>query len=69
MISLRCLILFTTCIVLASSDSSSKSAGDEQLKIDVISKPEGCTNKSKHGDLLTMHYTGTLADGTKFDSR
>ncbi|XP_037045966.1 peptidyl-prolyl cis-trans isomerase FKBP2 isoform X4 [Bradysia coprophila] len=38
------------------------------LKVDVESVPEGCTNKSKNGDMLTMHYTGTLTDGTKFDS-
>ncbi|XP_065162123.1 FK506-binding protein 2 isoform X2 [Atheta coriaria] len=40
----------------------------EELKIDVVSVPEGCEVKSKNGDMLTMHYTGTLTDGTKFDS-
>ncbi|KAJ8922139.1 hypothetical protein NQ315_004073 [Exocentrus adspersus] len=40
----------------------------EELKVDVIYKPEACENKSKNGDMLTMHYTGTLQDGTKFDS-
>ncbi|CAK1588525.1 unnamed protein product [Parnassius mnemosyne] len=45
-------------------------AGSEvtELKVDVVSVPEGCTVKSKHGDMLTMHYTGTLDDGHKFDS-
>lgn len=41
---------------------------ESKLKVDVISVPEGCTSKSKSGDMLTMHYTGKLTDGTKFDS-
>lgn len=39
-----------------------------KLKVDVVNVPEGCTTKSKNGDMLTMHYTGKLTDGTKFDS-
>lgn len=41
----------------------------EELKVETVSKPEVCEAKTKNGDLLTMHYIGTLADGTKFDSR
>ncbi|XP_048005038.1 FK506-binding protein 2 [Leguminivora glycinivorella] len=45
-------------------------AGSEvtELKVENVYVPEGCTTKSKNGDMLTMHYTGTLDDGHKFDS-
>merc|ERR1711973_303529 len=38
------------------------------LEVEMVSVPEVCDVKAKRSDLLTMHYTGTLADGTKFDS-
>lgn len=60
----RFLCLFLVVILGVSADQK-----NGELKIDVVSVPEGCSVKSKNGDMLTMHYTGTLADGTKFDSR
>ncbi|RVE53374.1 hypothetical protein evm_001944 [Chilo suppressalis] len=40
----------------------------KKLQIGVKKRPAECPIKSKKGDLLHMHYTGTLDDGTEFDS-
>ena len=41
----------------------------EELEIKVLKKPEDCEKVSQNYDNLVMHYTGTLANGEKFDSR
>eukprot|EP00069_Balaena_mysticetus_P022491 bmy_14393T0 len=39
----------------------------EEVKIEVLHRPENCSNTSKKGDLLNAHYDGFLAkDGSKF---
>eukprot|EP01111_Echinosteliopsis_oligospora_P013612 TRINITY_DN491_c0_g1_i1.p1 TRINITY_DN491_c0_g1~~TRINITY_DN491_c0_g1_i1.p1 ORF type:complete len:134 (-),score=36.90 TRINITY_DN491_c0_g1_i1:27-428(-) len=44
------------------------SCASDKLRIGVKHRPEECTQKTQIGDTLKIHYTGTLEDGTEFDS-
>ncbi|XP_017793520.1 PREDICTED: FK506-binding protein 2 [Habropoda laboriosa] len=57
------LLVLAAILVLAEADQKPSA-----LKIEKLYVPEVCDAKSKIGDQLTMHYTGTLQDDTKFDS-
>ncbi|NWW68321.1 FKBP2 isomerase, partial [Ifrita kowaldi] len=39
-----------------------------KVQIGVRRRPERCGDRSRRGDVLTLHYSGTLEDGTPFDS-
>ncbi|XP_074786359.1 peptidyl-prolyl cis-trans isomerase FKBP2 isoform X1 [Athene noctua] len=39
-----------------------------KVQIGVRRRPEACGVRSRRGDLLHMHYTGQLEDGSQFDS-
>merc|ERR1711872_170618 len=53
------------CVGFALSEPELKDSG---LKVEYISKPDTCDRVARNGDMLSMHYTGTLEDGKKFDS-
>jgi len=41
---------------------------EQALEVHVEYLPQNCEIKSKKGDTIYWHYTGTLLDGTQFDS-
>lgn len=56
-------IVISVLLSIVYSNTSGK-----KLQIGVKKRPADCPYKTKKGDLLHIHYTGTLEDGTEFDS-
>jgi FK506-binding protein 2 len=61
-ISLLCLSLIVPVVLSAENDVT-------ELDVKTLHKPDECKREARRGDMLTMHYRGTLSDGTEFDSR
>merc|ERR1712062_334960 len=56
-------VLFTLAAVSAEVKET-----ESGLKVEYISKPDVCDKVARNGDMLSMHYVGTLESGAKFDS-
>ena len=62
-------LLVTLLAVAVQAKNKDDLPPNAQLRVGVTFRPETCDQKSERGDLLSMHYTGTLRkDGSKFDS-
>ncbi|XP_038642483.1 peptidyl-prolyl cis-trans isomerase FKBP11-like isoform X1 [Scyliorhinus canicula] len=62
----RAVLLFL--IIVSLNGFSSQDEKGQELKVEVLLKPEGCPELSAVGDRLHIHYTGKLEDGTLFDN-
>uniref|UniRef100_A0A090XCG9 peptidylprolyl isomerase n=1 Tax=Ixodes ricinus TaxID=34613 RepID=A0A090XCG9_IXORI len=62
---LSCLIDF---VAIGDGDGAQTTKEARRLQIGVKKRPEVCDTKARKGDVLHMHYKGTLEDGTEFDN-
>ena len=51
---------------VVQDNQQEESMENNELKTEIIQ--EGSGQEAKNGDTVSVHYTGTLEDGTKFDS-
>lgn len=56
--------VIASCIIVAI-----RCEDEAKLEIHNTFKPQDCARRAKLTDILTVHYKGTLQDGSVFDSR
>ncbi|XP_029812648.1 peptidyl-prolyl cis-trans isomerase FKBP2 isoform X2 [Suricata suricatta] len=61
-------VLTVLSICLSALTTAAGAEGKRKLQIGVKKRVDHCPIKSRKGDVLHMHYTGKLEDGTEFDS-
>ncbi|KAM5225461.1 peptidyl-prolyl cis-trans isomerase FKBP2 isoform 3-T3 [Hipposideros larvatus] len=61
-------VLTVLSICLSALATAAGAEGKRKLQIGVKKRVDHCPIKSRKGDVLHMHYTGKLEDGTEFDS-
>lgn len=57
-----------TAVAMSSMDPHSSGQKENSQELIIVDKVEGTGAEAKAGDTVSVHYTGTLLNGTKFDS-
>ena len=65
----KLIVVFVACFALISVVNGVAEENGSELKVEKVHVPEKCERQTKKHDMVSMHYTGTLTDGTTFDSR
>ena len=65
---MRLYLLLAVTLASLLGPPSVSGADKKKLQIGIKKRVDNCPVKSRKGDVLNMHYTGKLEDGTEFDS-
>lgn len=69
MANTQVLLLLVACVAIVGVLVDVKAEKEvTELGIGVKFKPESCELKAHKGDLVSVHYRGTLVEGTEFDN-